>query len=71
MTTSAAKGAVRIVPEARYRLNGLELTITTPDGGDDRREMTPRDFETTLRWVAGIELEAVDTERLLANLAEG
>ncbi len=60
--------AVRIAPEARYRLNGLELTISTPDGDNLRRELTPHDFETILRWTAGIELEPGDAQRLLASM---
>ncbi len=60
--------AVRIAPEARYRLNGLELAIATPDGGDERRELAPGDVDATLRDRIGIELDPGDADQLLAIL---
>jgi N-hydroxyarylamine O-acetyltransferase len=61
--------AVRLTPQARHRLNGLELATATPDGTDERRKLTPRDLDTTLRQVFGIELDPSGVDRIAAALA--
>ncbi len=61
--------AVRLTPEARYRLNGLELAIATPDGSDERREIAPNELGAILRNPIGIDLNPDDTGRLAATLA--
>lgn len=60
--------AVRITPEARLRIHGLELSTTRPDGTDDRRTVSPDEVEPILRDVFGIQLDPADSERLVAML---
>ncbi len=61
--------AVRLTPEARYRLNGLELAVATPDGDDERRELAPDELGAILRDPIGIDLNPEDVDRLVAALA--
>jgi N-hydroxyarylamine O-acetyltransferase len=60
--------AVRITPEARYRLNGLELTTATPDGTDTRHEIAPDELGASLREPFGIEMSDEESSRILASL---
>jgi N-hydroxyarylamine O-acetyltransferase len=60
--------AVRIAPGARYRLNGRELTIATPGGGIERRELSPGEVVPMLRDTFTIELGEEDADRLVATL---
>lgn len=59
--------AVRLTPEARYRLNGLELSIATPDGGD-RRTIAPNELGPVLRGILGIELDSEESAALATIL---
>jgi N-hydroxyarylamine O-acetyltransferase len=61
--------AVRLTPHARHRLNGLELSTATPDGGDTRREVAPGEARGALRDLFGIELEQAEIDRLLAGIS--
>lgn len=59
--------AVRIAPEARYQLNGLELTSATPDGTTEHHQLTGDDVIDVLQDTFGIDLDPVDVERLLSQ----
>lgn len=60
--------AVRLTPQARHRLHGLELTTATPDGADTRRTVAPAEVGALLDEVFGIELDAAGLERIIARL---
>jgi N-hydroxyarylamine O-acetyltransferase len=61
--------AVRLAPEARYRLNGLELSTATPDGNDERRDVMPSEIGPILRDAFGIDLSPDEANRIVAALA--
>lgn len=61
--------AVRLTPEARYRLNGLELSVATPDRADERREVKSDEMGPVLRDTFGIDLSPEEADQIVAALA--